>query len=272
MPTDFSREAENALQTALPIARAFNSKLIVLHILEMAGEGPLDEINISSQIREELERVHESLGRCRKLHDIDQAGIEFEEIIRIGNPGKQIENFINEADVDFVVMGTKSAWGLNDILLGTTTDKLLRRVNCPVLSVNKVVPVESFKKIVFPTTTFNKESRLIQIIKVFQRLFDSKIYLVRINTPLHFMSDKESIKLLDNYAAKIELANYTSYVYSHNLEEDGIRDFAELKEAGIIAVATSAHTGLWKIIQGSVTKELVSHSTRPVLTVKLDAN
>jgi len=86
------------------------------------------------------------------------------------------------------------------------------------------------------------------------------------------MSDKESIKLLDNYAAKIELANYTSYVYSHNLEEDGIRDFAELKEAGIIAVATSAHTGLWKIIQGSVTKELVSHSTRPVLTVKLDAN
>ena len=37
IPTDFSREAENALQTAIPIAKAFSAKLIILHILEMSG-------------------------------------------------------------------------------------------------------------------------------------------------------------------------------------------------------------------------------------------
>ena len=139
------------------------------------------------------------------------------------------------------------------------------------MSVNKVVPAEAFKKVVFHTNTLRKETKLIQVIKTFQRLFESKIYLLRINTPLNFLPDKESIRILNEYARDNDLANYEAYVYSHNLEEDGIRDFAELKDAGLIAISTSAHTGLRKIIQGSVTKELVSHSSRPVLTVKIDA-
>jgi nucleotide-binding universal stress UspA family protein len=273
--TDFSREAENALQTALPIAKAFNSKLIILHILEISGNvtgpnGMIDATKASNHLREEVERVKESMARSRKLHDIDSLSIEYEELIRVGTASKQLEQFINDEHIDFVVMGTKSAWGLNDILLGTTTDKLLRRVNCPVLSVNKVIPTEAFKKIVLHTTTLRKESKLIASVKLFQRLFNSKIYLLRINTPMNFLPDKDSVRLLDNYARENELTNYESYVYSHTLEEDGIRDFAEIKNAGLIAISTSAHTGLRKIIQGSVTKELVSHSTRPVLSVKID--
>lgn len=275
IPTDFSREAENALQTAIPIAKAFSSRLIILHILEISGDisaknGQPDPSSASLQLHEALVSVKENLSRSLKLHDLDNQGISYDEIIKIGNPSKQIEAFIVEEEIDLVIMGTKSAWGLNDILLGTTTDKLLRRVNIPVLSVNKVIPAASFKKIVFPTTTLVKESNLISVIKLFQRLFDSKIHLVRINTPLHFLSDKDSLKLLNNYADGLGLKNYECYVYSHTVEEDGIRDFADLKDGGLIAVSTSAHTGLRKLFEGSVTKELVSHSTRPVLTVKAD--
>lgn len=275
MPTDFSREAENAIQTAIPIVKAFNATLVILHILEVSSnvagkDGRIDSSKASDKVREDLEFARESIGRSRKLHDLDNQGIKVEEKIRLGSVNRQIESFIASEHIDFVVMGTKSAWGLNDILLGTTTDKLLRRVDCPVLSVNKVMPPESFRKIIFHTTTLKKETGLIKVIKTFQRLFESKIYLVRINTPLNFLPDKESIRILDEYARLHELSNFETYVYSHTLEEDGIRDFAEMKDAGLIAVSTSAHTGLRKVIQGSVTKELVSHSTRPVLTVKID--
>ena len=87
---------------------------------------------------------------------------------------------------------------------------------------------------------------------------------------MHFMSDKDSLGLLEEYALVNNLQKYESHVYSHTEEEDGIREFAELIKGGMIAVSTSAHTGLRKIIQGSVTKELVNHSKRPVLTVKMD--
>jgi nucleotide-binding universal stress UspA family protein len=276
VPTDFSRESENALQTAILIAKASGAKLILLHILEVTSNKILgknnstDEISNSVHLEDELAGVKENFKRSVKLHNLQGSGIKYDEVIRIGSVSKSLEAFIEAENIDFVVMGTKSAWGLNDILLGTTTDKLLRRINCPVLSVNKVVPVETFNKIVFPTTTLTKETKLIKIIKQFQKLFGAKIYLVRINTPVNFIPDKESIQLLEAYATEHDIANYESSVFGHTMEEDGIRDFADLKDAGLIAMATSAHTGLWKIIQGSVAKELVSHSTRPVLTVRLD--
>jgi len=279
VPTDFSSEAENGIQTAIPLARAFNATVVLLHVLEVSSHGSFHSSsdNIahesnrhSSYIQEELKLAQDNLIRSVKLHGLDAEGIKYERYIRIGSPIKQIEESIKKEKIDFVIMGTKSVWGLDDILLGTSADKLLRKINLPVLSVNQNVSAETFKTIVLPTTTLNKETGLINIIKEFQKVFNSKIHLVRINTPQHFKPDKESQDLLKEYASKNQLINYKTHVYSHSEEEDGIRHFANIIGGGLIAVSTSAHTGLWKIIQGSVTKELLSHSTQPVLTMKMD--
>lgn len=275
VPTDFSREAENALQTAIPIARAFNATLIILHILELNSSDLVtikDDLRIASpKLRASVQEAQENLKRSSALHNLDNEEVQFKEMIRIGGVGVEIEKFIGSEGIELVVMGTKSVWGFEEVLLGTTTDRLLRKVDCPVLSVNRVVPPENFKKIIFPTTTEYKEKMLIDLIKNFQRLFGSKIYLVRINTPMHFLPDRVSLNLLNQYAEEHELTDYEAYVYSHNDEEEGIREFAHNKDAGLIALSTSAHTGFWKIIQGSVTKDVVSHSTRPVLTMKIDS-
>ena len=170
-----------------------------------------------------------------------------------------------------MVVGTKTATDINELLLGTSTDKLLRRINCPVLSVNQVVSEDVFKHIVFPTTTRSSESHLIDVLKGFQQVFGSKLHLLRVNTRLHFMSDKDSLKLLEEYADDTQLTNFQCHVYSNTEEEDGILEFARsLGVEGMIAVSTSAHTGLRKVFQGSITKELIGHAKRPVLTMKMD--
>jgi nucleotide-binding universal stress UspA family protein len=272
-------EAENAIQTAIPIAQAFDATVVLLHVLEVSSKnsftktsiaGSAGEVSDTIHINENLKLAQENFNRSYALHGLADIDVELEQYIRVGSPIQQIEESIKKENIDFIIMGTKEAWGLNDILLGTSTDKLLRKVNCPVLSVNEVVPADAFTKMVFPTTTYNKETGLVETIKKFQKAFGSKIYLVRINTPMHFMPDKDSLALLEEYALDNNLKNYESHVYSHTEEEDGIREFADLIKGGMIAVSTSAHTGLWKIIQGSVTKELVSHSKRPVLTMKMD--
>lgn len=280
VPTDFSKQAENALQTAVHIASKFNAKIYLLHVLIVSSDRPInladdnekseDRMSENYDIDEKVKEVWNNINRSLLLHDIEESGVEIESYIRIGNPLKEIEKSVERADIDLVVMGTKGAWGLNDILIGTNTDKLLRKVNCPVMAVNQIVPFEDYKKIVFPTTTKNKESNLIAAIKEFQEIFDSKIHLVRINTPSNFIPDEESIDLLNEYAINNGIKNYEVHVYSHKAEEDGIREFSRSMNAGLIAVSTSAHTGLRKIIQGSVTKNLVSHSKRPVLTMKMD--
>jgi nucleotide-binding universal stress UspA family protein len=278
VPTDFSREAENALQTAVQLAIAFDATIILLHVLEVistesysggdkSDKNPLTDAVL---IQQKLKLAQKSLSRTTELHGLASSGIKYEKFIRIGNPSKQIEESIKSEKADFLIMGSKSEEGLNEQLLGTTTDKLLRRVSCPVLSVSNVTPQEAFEEIVFPTTTYNKEVALITVIKEIQKVFNSRINLVRINTPSRFMSDKESLRLLEEYANDSGLFNYETHVYSHTEEEDGIREFAHSTKGGFIAVSTSAHTGLRKILQGSVTKELVGHAKRPILTVKMD--
>jgi len=275
IPTDFSKEAENAIQTGLLVAKAFDATIVLLHVLEISS---VDTIKTSSDttltgqmnIHEGLKLAQANLNRSITLHELDNKDIKLECYVRIGKPTKQIEESIENLKIDLVIMGTKTAWGLTDILLGTSTDKLLRKVDCPVLSVNQVVPIEALKNIVFPTTTHNKELNLIGVIKKFQKAFDSKINLVRINTPQNFIPDKESLILLEDYANDMGLKNYKAHVYGHTEEEDGIRAFADSIKGGLITISTSAHTGLWKIIQGSITKELVNHSRHPVLTMKMD--
>ena len=274
--TDFSKEAENAIQTAIPIAKAFNASLVLLHVLEVSSRDSFlatgdTTLADAMYIHEGLKLAQENLNRSLAVHGLDTTDeISVERYIRIGSPNKQIIEFVEKGKFDFLVMGTKGAWGMNDILLGTNTDKIIRQVNCPVLSVNQVVPAEAFKKIVFPTTTENKETGLIGIIRQFQEVFDSKIYLVRVNTPLNFIPDSESLARLENYASENRLINYETHVYSHTEEEEGIREFAAKINGGIIAMSTSAHTGFRKLIEGSVTKEMVSHSERPVLSMKMD--
>jgi nucleotide-binding universal stress UspA family protein len=279
VPTDFSKESENAIQTAIPIAQAFNATIVLLHVLEVSSlesfskeDSPASEAEVKDAVKINvcLRDAQENFARSSTLHALDQLDLSVEQFIRIGSPIKQIEESIIKDKIDFVIMGAKAPVGLNDILLGTTTDKLLRKVHCPVLSINEVVPAEAFTKIVLPTSTYNQEQALVEVVKKFQQAFSSKIYLVRINTPKLFMPDNESLALLETFALDNNLNMYETYVYSHTEEEDGIREFAESVKGGVIAVSTSAHTGLWKIIQGSVTKELVSHSKRPILTVKMD--
>jgi len=273
--TDFSREAENAVQTSIPIAKAFDATIVLLHVLEVSSKDSFivtgdTSLTDSLNIHEGLRLAHENLNRSIALHGLDTGDLKVERYIRIGSSIEQIVKFVSKEAIDFAIMGTKGSWGMNDILLGTSTDKLIRKIDLPVLSVNQVVSGEAFKKIVFPTTAENQETRLIDVIKQFQRAFKATIYLVRINTPSNFLPDSISHELLEKYGSDNGLINYQTQVYSSDMEENGIREFADSVNGGIIAMSTSAHTGLRRIIEGSVTKEIVSHSKRPVLTMKMD--
>ncbi|HHL52500.1 MAG TPA: universal stress protein [Flammeovirgaceae bacterium] len=279
VPTDFSRPAENALQTALAVAKAFGASIELLHVLEISSSSNIDVTGGPSNVESltDFVEVHEGIKLAKKhldssfkLHDVASSGVQVEQNIRLGSVLRQIIEFVETNGVDMVIMGTNGASGLDEYLLGTNTDKLIRRINVPVLAVHDPVPDQQFKKIVLPTTTYDKEDNLLRVVKAFQEKFNSTLYLLRVNTPLHFLPDKRSLEMLREYAVHHKLTNYEVHVYSHTEEEDGIQDFADMIEADMIAMSTSATKGLRKIIGGSVTKEIVNRSRRPVLTMRMD--
>ena len=62
-------------------------------------------------------------------------GLDWETVIRQGEPFLEVIRFAKEQDVDLIVIGTHGRSGFEHIVFGSTAEKVVRKAPCPVLSV-----------------------------------------------------------------------------------------------------------------------------------------
>jgi nucleotide-binding universal stress UspA family protein len=89
--------------------------------------------------RDEVIQLIDQSGERPTTPVLDQAeekDIPATEAIRLGVPHEIIREYIDENDVDLVVMGTHGRTGLEHTLLGSTTERVVRTVDVPVLTVH----------------------------------------------------------------------------------------------------------------------------------------
>jgi len=163
-------------------------------------------------------------------------------------------------------MGTRGHTKLEEMVIGTNTEKVVRHSRCPVLTVHKKPASTDFKNIVYATAMSPDEEVFSRFVKKTQQMYDSTIHLVRINTPADFQRDKVVKDAMLKFAKKLGLKNYTINVYNDISEEDGIIYFSDSIDADLIAMATHGRTGFAHVMAGSIAEDVVGHSRRPVLT------
>jgi nucleotide-binding universal stress UspA family protein len=186
--------------------------------------------------------------------------------LRLGNPFHGMNTIIAEQKVDLVVMGTRGKTNLESMVIGTNTERVVRHSHCPILTVHKKPTSVDFKNIVYATAMSKDEEIFSRIVKTTQRLYDSTIHLVRINTPGDFQRDKVVKEYMNKFAKSLQLKNFTINIYNDISEEAGILYFADSINADLIAMATHGRTGFAHVLAGSIAEEVVSKASRPVLT------
>ena len=277
IPFDFSEQAQNALDFSTGLAeRLGNIHLEVLHVLETPSSssyrvmgGGADAIpDMENQIFfiELMERRKEQLEELRQKYK--DSNFTFTATIKIGNAFKSISVSINEENPDLVVMGSKGTSGIEEILIGSNTEKVVRTAHCPVITIKSAVEAASIKKIVFASDFRNETADLATRIKRLQELLDAELYLVVVNTPASFETTRESISRIKSYTIKHHMENVKAEVYNSRSEESGIIEFAEDINADLIAMATHGRTGFLHLITGSIAEDVVNHTNRPVWTFK----
>lgn len=276
IPTDFSGEAQNAAEVGRNLAKKFNAELVFLNSIEITSSETInvsgapsnfDSFADSMLVHESIKKANEEMER---LIDVSKnRGLNVSQIIKLGSPFSHIYELVEHEGVDFIVMGTKGASGLSEVLIGSNTEKVVRRAKCPVLSVKGEVDEEVFGSIVYATEMSDHEDSVVATLKEFQTAYDAKINIVWINTPNNFQADRKTKALLLKFAEKHQLLNYEVFVFNDVIEEDGIRHFADEVNGGLIIMGTSSHTGLSRIIRGSIAEDMVNHAKRPVLTVSM---
>ncbi len=137
--TDFSQRAAAALQMAQILARPFSSKLILLHVID---QRLLEQI--SGYLGEPADALLPGFRRRAQqqmdefLRGIKPGPLEVETLVAVGLPFQEIAVVARDLAVDLVVMGGYGRGGrgpLEEVFFGSTAEKVVRLLPCPVLCV-----------------------------------------------------------------------------------------------------------------------------------------
>jgi nucleotide-binding universal stress UspA family protein len=133
VPTDFSECSRTAIVYAAELARIYQAKIFLLHVVESSVYS-LDTSLIPPGdpfgLREKLVEMTEKEAAL-----IRKSGFDAEGECVIGLPAIEIVRAVQEKKADLVVMGTHGRTGLSHILLGSTAERVIQRAPCPVLTV-----------------------------------------------------------------------------------------------------------------------------------------
>ena len=277
VPTDFSKEAENALDVAVSIARHTDATLNLLHIVESVYEDSYNTTGTSKPVEDSMDRlfVLKMMEKAthilnKKIAELKEEGIKAIPHIKVGNVYKHIYDIISTINVDLIVMGTHGLDGLGGIP-GSNTGKVVRLAHCPVLCVKEKNQRFYLKNIVFATNFSNESLKMVEKMKELQKFFNSTIHLVYINTAFTFKSDEDVKKSLNEFVSKSKLTNYQFNIINAYDDEEAIMKYAEDINGDMIALCTHGRKGLPAFILGSISQDLVKLSHRPVLTYRVPA-
>lgn len=141
LPHDGSDLSEEAADHAIALARSVGAKLTVMHVVAHRNL-VLDE-GVSSKLVQKLETDYENLAKknaegllAKVTARAKAGGVECGSLVLVGDsPYREINEKASELGCDLVVMASHGRRGLEGLLLGSETVKLLTHSRIPVLVV-----------------------------------------------------------------------------------------------------------------------------------------
>ncbi|KIH76959.1 Nucleotide-binding universal stress protein, UspA family [Geoalkalibacter ferrihydriticus] len=134
--TDFSESSDFAFEFALTLAKKFDARLLLVHVVNEPVDlrgfyvPHISFDKLEEEIQEGAKKMMEKF--CRKhLSDYSNyetfvlPGIPYDEIIKKGE----------EEQADLIVMGTHGRTGLDHVLFGSTAEKVVRKSPIPVMTI-----------------------------------------------------------------------------------------------------------------------------------------
>jgi nucleotide-binding universal stress UspA family protein len=142
-PTDFSKKSSHALGMVKKLREAGASIVYLVHCIdirevntmaEMEGFSSIQYTSILEEINAELrKKAEEKLEAITK--ELSDLGFRVEERLVNGIPFKEILRIAEKEKVDAIVMGSTGKGLLAEVLLGSTSDKVVREAQVPVIIV-----------------------------------------------------------------------------------------------------------------------------------------
>ncbi len=131
VPLDGSKYSEKALQRACEIADVFDSKIILVYVVEKSLPiNLLDRKEYLTILRKFGKRTLENANKTLSKKDLSAKSL-----LKEGNIVSEIEKIVKSEKCDLIIVGNKGLGAVTRFLLGSVSNKLAQHSNCSLLIV-----------------------------------------------------------------------------------------------------------------------------------------
>jgi nucleotide-binding universal stress UspA family protein len=289
-PIDFSETSRNALEHALAIARWYESEVTALHVIH-APLFPAPPILFAAASDPELapsgERQVRAEEELRAWLEPRRPSVKTDVVVGEGNPATIILDNARSRQADLIVMGTHGLSGFERFMLGSVTEKVLRKASCPVLTVppasgttaklpysRVLCPVDfsdsSLAALRFAFSIAEEADAHLTILHVFDWPPDDELLTQRFDVPAYRrLVEDEARGRLDALVpeeVRVWCKPSTKVAYGKPYRE--ILQVAESEGADLIVIGVRGRNPVDLTVFGSTTNHIVRRALCPVLTLK----
>jgi len=144
VPIDFSDYSKKALQYTVRFAKHFNSEISLLYVIEpiiYPADLSMGQMVIPNSDVDYGEKAEEELKVLAKS-EIGEL-LNYKILVKTGKPFMEIIDTAKEIDADLIIISTHGHTGVEHLLFGSTSEKVVRKAPCPVLTMRE--PIKGFR-------------------------------------------------------------------------------------------------------------------------------
>jgi nucleotide-binding universal stress UspA family protein len=258
--TDGSAEAEHAFAAMMPIVRADNPAVTVLHVLEGAKAS-----------------FHPPAQVAKACAALRANGVNAHLRLSEGNPAEEIARL--SAEMDLIVMSTHGRGGFKHLMLGSVTEQVIRLAQTPLLVTRPVVTVREWTRMVVALDGSPRGEQILQDVIPLARRLHTSVELVRSAMPpitMTGLGDVPGVEVVDDPLPYLE--GVKSWLATQGVDAsiralEGRAGAEILRRAGesgasLLCMTTHGRTGLSRALLGSIADEVIRHAPCPVLLKK----
>ena len=186
LPTDFSENSWNAIKYALEFYQKTTCNFYLLHVTLISNyTGSASPLIPPSDSLEKL-YLKQTKDQLKKLlKEIKKLPVNtkhhFFPLSTFNYFTEAVKDHIEEKNIELIIMGTKGASGLTEIIIGSNTGDLITKVKCPVLMVPENSKYKEPKEIAFPTDyNIFYQPKILNTISEFAKMYDSSVRILHI--------------------------------------------------------------------------------------------
>ena len=273
LPTDFSENSWNAIKYAISLFKETACNFYLLHVTLISyssgsGDYPLvatQGIIENTLLKQAKTAIKKQLKKCELLTKNPKHN--FFTITSYDFFIDSVKNHLKEKNIDLIVMGTKGASGLNEVLIGSNTGDLITQVQCPTLIVPENSIYKPLKEIAFPTDyNIFYQTKVLKEILEFMKLQDAFLRVVHITKKDENLTpyQVENKEMLHTFFTDEKC---TFHKITNKKTEEGIQCFTESRDIDMIVMIAKNLNLFQRILFRPTVEEISYHTEIPFLVL-----